>query len=141
MPSARCSPRYGVGPNGDPTAFGPQPPRVVVERYVPQTRLLPACDVVASHAGSGTVLAALALGIPQLCLPQAADQFLNAAAVAGAGAGLAIRPEEVDAAGVGDAIRRLLDDGGFRVQARRLADEIASMPLPEAVVTVLETLA
>jgi UDP:flavonoid glycosyltransferase YjiC (YdhE family) len=84
------------------------------------------------------VLAALALSIPQLCLPQAADQFLNAAAVAGAGAGLAIRPEEVDAAGVGDAIRRLLDDGGFRVQARRLADEIASMPLPEAVVAVLK---
>lgn len=130
-----------VGPDGDPAAFGPQPPRVVVERYIPQTLLLPACDVVASHAGSGTVLAALALGIPQLCLPQAADQFLNAAAVARAGAGLAISPEEADAAGVGDAIRRLLDDSGFRVQARRVADEIASMPSPEAVVTVLEALA
>jgi UDP:flavonoid glycosyltransferase YjiC (YdhE family) len=130
-----------VGPDGDPAAFGAQPPRVVVERYIPQTLLLPACDVVASHAGSGTVLAALALGIPQLCLPQAADQFLNAAAVARAGAGLAIRPEEVQAAGVGDAIRRLLDDSGFRGQARRVADEIGSMPSPEAVVTVLETLA
>ncbi|MDQ3675606.1 MAG: glycosyltransferase, partial [Actinomycetota bacterium] len=61
-----------VGPNGDPAAFGPQPPRVVLERYIPQTLLLPVCDVVASHAGSGTVLAALAHGIPQLCLPQAA---------------------------------------------------------------------
>jgi UDP:flavonoid glycosyltransferase YjiC (YdhE family) len=130
-----------VGPDGDPAAFGPQPPRVVIARYIPQTALLPACDVVASHAGSGTVLAALALGIPQLCLPQAADQFLNAAAVARAGAGLAIRPEEVDAAGVGDAIRQLLDDTRFRAQARRVADEIASMPSPEAVVTVLETLA
>jgi UDP:flavonoid glycosyltransferase YjiC (YdhE family) len=130
-----------VGPDGDPGAFGPQPPRVVVERYIPQTQLLPACDVVASHGGSGTVLAALALGIPELCLPQAADQFLNAAAVARAGAGLVISPEEVDAAGVGDAIRRLLDDSSFRVQARRLAGEIASMPSPEAVVTVLETLA
>ena len=86
-----------VGPDGDPAAFDPQPPRVVVERYIPQTLLLPACDVLASHAGSGTVLGALALGIPQLCLPQAADQFLNAAAVARAGAGLAIPPEEVDA--------------------------------------------
>ncbi|MGH2839668.1 MAG: glycosyltransferase [Solirubrobacteraceae bacterium] len=129
-----------VGPEGDPAAFGPQPPRVVVERYIPQTLLLPACDVVASHAGSGTVLAALALGIPQLCLPQAADQFLNAAAVAGAGAGLAIGPGDVNAAGVGDAVRRLLDDDAFRAQARRLADEIASMPSPDAVVTVLEAL-
>ena len=87
------------------------------------------------------MLGALALAIPQLCLPQAADQFLNADAVARAGAGLAIAPEQVDAAGVGDAIRRLLDDSRFRVQARRVADEIASMPSPDAVVTVLETLA
>jgi UDP:flavonoid glycosyltransferase YjiC (YdhE family) len=130
-----------VGPDGDPAAFGPQPPRVVVERYIPQTQILPVCDIVASHAGSGTVLAALALGIPQLCLPQAADQFLNATAVARAGAALAIGPEEVDAAGVSDAIGRLLDDGSFRVQARRLADEIASMPSPDEVVTVLEALA
>lgn len=130
-----------VGPNGDPAAFGPQPPHVVVERYIPQTLLLPTCDVVASHAGSGTVLAALSLGIPQLCLPQAADQFLNAAAVARSGAGLAILPGNVDAAGVGEAIRRLLDDGAFHVQARRLADEIAAMPSPEEVVAVLETLA
>lgn len=130
-----------VGPDGDPAAFGPQPPRVVVERYIPQTQILPACDVVASHAGSGTVLGALALGIPQLCLPQAADQFLNAAAVARVGAGLAIAPERVDTASVGDAIRRLLDVSSFRGQARRVADEIASMPSPDAVVTVLQTLA
>ena len=129
-----------VGPNGDPEMFGPQPPHVVVERYIPQTLLLPVCDVVASHAGSGTALAALALGIPQLCLPQAADQFLNAAAIARAGAGLAIAPEDVEAAAVGDAIRLLLDDGEFRVQVQRLADEVAAMPSPDAVVTVLESL-
>jgi UDP:flavonoid glycosyltransferase YjiC (YdhE family) len=129
-----------VGPGGDPTLFGSQPPRVVIERYIPQTALLPLCDVVASHAGSGTVLGALALGIPQLCLPQAADQFLNAEAVAGAGAGLAIYPERVDAEGVADAVGRLLDGTRFRAQARRIADEIASMPSPDAVVPVLEAL-
>jgi UDP:flavonoid glycosyltransferase YjiC (YdhE family) len=129
-----------VGPEGDPEAFGPQPARVVIERYIPQTQLLPVCDVVASHAGSGTMLATLALGLPQLCLPQAADQFLNAAAIARAGAGLAILPEAVDATAVGEAVRRLLDDDTFRVHARRLADEISSMPAPEEVVTVLQAL-
>jgi UDP:flavonoid glycosyltransferase YjiC (YdhE family) len=99
------------------------------------------CDVVASHAGSGTVLAALALGIPQLCMPQAADQFLNAAAVARGGAALAIAPKEVTAVSVEDATRRLLSDDSFRVKARQVANEIASMPSPEAVVTVLEALA
>jgi UDP:flavonoid glycosyltransferase YjiC (YdhE family) len=76
-----------VGPASDPGAFGPQPANVAVERYIPQMALLPSCDVVVSHAGSGTVLATLGLGIPQLCLPQAADQFLNAAAVVRPGCG------------------------------------------------------
>jgi hypothetical protein len=129
-----------VGPDGDPAALGPQPAHVVIERYVPQTQLLPACDIVASHAGSGTILAALAMGIPQLCLPQRADQFLNADAVARAGAGLAIPPAEVDATAVARATRRLLEDSSFRRAARIVADEIAVMPSPSDVITVLETL-
>lgn len=127
-----------VGPNGDPAAFGPQPDHVVLERYIPQTLLLPACDVVVSHGGSGTVLAALGMGIPQLCLPQAADQFINAAAVARAGAGLAIPPHEVDSTAVADAVRRLLDDSTFRRHARLVADDIAAMPSPDEVAGVLE---
>jgi UDP:flavonoid glycosyltransferase YjiC (YdhE family) len=129
-----------VGPDRDPTTLGPQPGHVVVERYIPQTQLLPVCDVVASHAGSGTILAALAMGIPQLCLPQRADQFLNAAAVARAGAGLAIPPAEVDAAAVAQATNRLLEDSSFRRAARMVADEIAVMPSPADVTAVLETL-
>jgi Glycosyl transferases, related to UDP-glucuronosyltransferase len=58
-----------VGMTGDPAALGPQPDRVRVERYVPQTQILRHCAVVVSHAGSGTFLAALAAGVPQLCLP------------------------------------------------------------------------
>ena len=113
---------------------------MAVERYIPQMTLLPSCNVVVSHAGSGTVLATLGLGIPQLCLPQAADQFLNAAAVVRSGAGLAIPPQEVDSCGVAAAVRRLLGDGTFRQRARLVADEIASMPSPDEVAAVLETL-
>lgn len=93
---------------------------------------------MASHGGSGTVLAALGMAIPQLCLPQAADQFINAAAVARSGAGLAIPPGQVDPAAVGDAVQRLLDDAAFRRAARLVADEIASMPSPDEVAGVLE---
>ena len=49
-------------------------------------------------------------GHPAAVPAHAADQFLNAAAVARAGAGLTIAPEQVEAAGVGDVIRRLLDE-------------------------------
>ena len=129
-----------VGPDRDPTTLGPQPGHVVVERYIPQTQLLPVCDVVASHAGSGTILGALAMGIPQLCLPQRADQFLNAEAVARAGAGLAIAPPEVGAAAVAQASSRLLEHSSFRRAARMVADEIAVMPSPADVTAVLEML-
>ena len=128
-----------VGPHGEPDALGPQPDHVRVERYVPQTLVLPHCDVVVSHAGSGTALAALALGLPQLCLPQGADQFLNAAAVALTGAGISLAPNEASADAVHDAVARLVADTSFADAAGRVGESIASMPSPEAVAAVLET--
>jgi UDP:flavonoid glycosyltransferase YjiC (YdhE family) len=41
-----------VGPNNDPRMLGSQPSNVRVERYVPQSSLLPQCDVVVCHGGA-----------------------------------------------------------------------------------------
>lgn len=130
-----------VGPEGDPMAVGSRPVRIRVERYVPQTAVLPHCDVVVSHGGSGTVLSTLTAGLPQLCLPQGADQFLNAAAVATAGVGVSLMPEAADEDTIRDAIALLLGDPAFRIAAGRVAASIASMPSPEDVAALLETLA
>jgi UDP:flavonoid glycosyltransferase YjiC (YdhE family) len=130
-----------VGPQTDPAIFGIQPPHVRIERYVPQERVLPLCDVVVSHAGSGTMLATLSHGVPQLCLPQGADQFLNAPAVVSSGAGMSLLPGEATPAAIRDAVARLLGDASFGEAARRIARSIASMPSPNDVATTLETLA
>jgi UDP:flavonoid glycosyltransferase YjiC (YdhE family) len=129
-----------VGPQTDPAVVGAQPAHVRVERYVPQTLVLPHCDVIVSHAGSGTVLATLALGLPQVCLPQGADQFLNAAAVSSAGVGISFMPGERDADAVREAIVRVLDDASFREAAGRVRSSIASMPSPDDVAERLEAL-
>ncbi len=129
-----------VGPNGDPAALGPQPDHVRVERYVPQSQVLPEAAVVVSHSGSGTFLGAAAHGVPQLCLPQAADQFLNATAGVRAGIALDLDAGATDVTAIGDAIRRLLDEPVFRDRASAVAAEIAAMPAPDAVVPVLEAL-
>lgn len=129
-----------VGPQGDPGGLGTHAPHVRVERYVPQTLVLPHCDVVVSHAGSGTVLATLALGLPQLCLPQGADQFLNGAAVASSGAGIALAPDEAGHEAVGDAVARLLAEASFAAAAGRVSASIASMPSPDEVAAVLVSL-
>jgi UDP:flavonoid glycosyltransferase YjiC (YdhE family) len=117
-----------VGPHGDPAALGAQPDHVHVARYIPQALLLSRCEAVVSHAGSGTFLAALSHGLPQLCLPLAADQFANAAAGVRSGASLAIEPGAVTADGVRVAVERLLSEPAFRSAAEAVSREIAAMP-------------
>jgi UDP:flavonoid glycosyltransferase YjiC (YdhE family) len=129
-----------VGPVADPAALGALPPNVRVERYVPQTAVLPHCAVVASHAGSGTFLASLGLGIPQLCLPQAADQFINAGQGAASGAAISLLPGDASADAVADALGRLLHEPAFAEAAGRVRIEIAAMPGPDEVAGVLESL-
>ncbi len=130
-----------VGPATDPVLLGRRPANVRVERFVPQSQVLSDCAVVASHAGSGTFLAALARGIPQLCLPQGADQFLNAAAATRSGAGITLEPGEATRPAIENAVRRLLVEDGFRGRAAALAAEIATMPGPDEVARVLERVA
>jgi UDP:flavonoid glycosyltransferase YjiC (YdhE family) len=122
-----------VGPHGDPAALGPQPSNVHVARYIPQSQLLGHCSVVVSHAGSGTFLAALAAQIPQLCIPQAADQFLNAAACVRSRTGLSLDPGAVTVDEVRDAVSRLLSEPAFRSAAGSVSREIAAMPSPHDV--------
>jgi UDP:flavonoid glycosyltransferase YjiC (YdhE family) len=123
-----------VGPSGDPAALGTELPNVWIERWVHQPQVLQHSHVVASHAGSGTFLGALAEGIPQLCLPQAADQFRNAEGGVRSGAALALNPEEADAARIVQAVDLLLSDESYRANARRIAGEIRAMPSPADVV-------
>ncbi len=117
-----------VGPDGDPAALGEQPPNVHVTTYIPQDALLPKCDAVVSHAGSGTFLAALATGLPQLCVPQGADQFLNAAACTATGIGVALPPSEVTAESVRTALSKVLLEHEIRNQVTVLQNELLAMP-------------
>ena len=130
-----------VGPDVDLAALGEQPTHVSVQRWVCQSEVLPYCTVVVSHAGSGTFLGALAHGLPQLCLPQAADQFRNGQAVVDSEAGLMLHPDEATPEAVADAVHRLLTEDSFRNAAAAVAAEIRTMPAPAQVVNQLEQLA
>lgn len=92
-----------------------------------------------SHGGSGTMLAALSQGIPQVCIPQAADQFANAGACAAAGAGIALSTD-VSVQTVSDALARVLGDDQYRDAARTVAREIEAMPGAGAVMDELASL-
>ncbi len=130
-----------VGPSGDPHAFGPQPGNVGVYRYIPQTTILPVCSLVVSHGGSGTFLAALDHGLPQLCLPQAADQFGNAEHGTRAGVALRLPPQEVSRDSVRNAVERLLSEPSYRTNATRTQTELRAMPSPNEIAAVIEQVA
>ena len=123
-----------VGPDKDPTTFGTQPEHVHVAQFVPQDDLLPHCAAVVSHGGSGTFLASLARGLPQVLLPQGADQFLNADAGERAGVAIVLRPNEQQPDRVREAVAAALEDQGLRDRAGALAAEIAQMPSADEVV-------
>jgi UDP:flavonoid glycosyltransferase YjiC (YdhE family) len=95
-----------------------------------------ASDLVVSHGGSGTTIAALTRGLPQVVIPLFADQPHNAARIAAAGIGVA-----VDARSAADtlapAVERVLADPSYRAAAHRVACEIAAQPAPADVLADL----
>lgn len=119
-----------VGPEGDPTALSNSSDRVRVERFVDQARVIPLVDVVVHHGGSGTALAAMAAGVPQVVMPQGADQFENAKVLSSTGAARAFLPGQPEAL-LGEHVAAALGDPEMKSAARRLKAEIGRMPLPK----------
>jgi UDP:flavonoid glycosyltransferase YjiC (YdhE family) len=130
-----------VGPEGEPAALGELPDNVHVERFVAQSAVLPLVDLIVHHGGTGTVLGALEVGLPQLLLPQGADQFVNAQMLTAAGAVRALANDAQQHGAIGAAVQALLGNCPERQAAIRLRDEIATMPAPAEVVPVLVELA
>jgi UDP:flavonoid glycosyltransferase YjiC (YdhE family) len=129
-----------VGRDQDPTQFGPQPAHVRIERYIPQTLLLPRCHLVLTHGGSGTVMTALAHGLPLVVTPISADQPENAARCAALGLGRALDEADLTPDAVREAVRMVLANPVYRRNAERLREEIRSLPGPEHAVALLERL-
>lgn len=94
-----------VGAHNDPASLGPLPDTVHVARWLPLPALLSRCCLVVCHAGSGTVLASLAAGLPMMLLPHASDQFDNAAAHARAGDARVVPLEALDSATIARRLR------------------------------------
>lgn len=117
-----------IGPHLEREALAPTPPRVRVERFVPQADVLPHCGAVVCHAGSGTLVGALAYGIPLVLLPMGADQLDNAARCEALGVGLVLDAVHAGADEVGDATRRVLSDPTYRARANDLRDELLALP-------------
>jgi UDP:flavonoid glycosyltransferase YjiC (YdhE family) len=128
-----------TGPAVDPASVRAGANTQVV-RYVPHAEILPSTSLVITHAGAGTVMAALGHGVPTLCTPMGRDQFFNAGQVQALGAGRVLMPDSGSDA-IARAATDVLEDKSFAAGARRMATAIAGYGGARQAAATLEALA
>lgn len=116
------------------------PRNVSVIASAPHAEVLPLASAVVCHGGHGTVMKALARGLPVVVMPFGRDQKDNGARVAAAGAGLSL-PSTATPARIAGAVRRVLEEPGFRRGAERMAAVIARDVKEDRAVAEMEALA
>ena len=128
-----------VGPTLAPEDFQ-VPANVAIRTSAPHGQVFPEAAAVVTHAGHGTVMRALANGLPLVCIPMGRDQNDVAARVVAQGVGLRLSPNARIPA-LRQAIQRVLDEPGFRAQARHLAQAITEETRRPLAAEALEELA
>jgi MGT family glycosyltransferase len=107
-----------------PEALTP-PANAAVYGFVPHGAVLPQAALAITHAGHGSVMTALAHGVPLVCKPSlGADQPIIAARVEALGAGKAIA-HDAGATELRGAVTQVVGTPAYRAAARRLAELIA----------------
>jgi len=115
------------------------PPNASISNWISHREVLPRTDVLVTHAGLSTVMAALTSSVPMVCMPMTRDQPLNAERVATLGLGLERSPT-ASADLIRDAVKRVLDDERFRQRAKSMAEIIAAYGNGAVAVQELESL-
>lgn len=99
----------------------PVPENARVVDWVSYARTLPHCDAIVCHAGHGTLVRALSLGVPVVACPVAGDMNENAARLAWAGAGVRLPRRFISPRPLRRAVEQALTEPSIRMWARELA--------------------
>ena len=97
---------------------------VEVLQTAPHARVLREASVVVTHAGHGTVLKALAAGVPLVCIPMGRDQKDNTVRVLRLGAGIRLSKKSTPTQ-IAAAITEILERPQYLAAARRFAEVLA----------------
>jgi MGT family glycosyltransferase len=116
------------------------PPHILFAGHVPQLALLPHMSAVVCHGGQNTVNEALAHGVPLVVAAMRHDQPMIARQVAGAGAGIALRFDQLRTTELRNAVRAVLGDPSYRAAAGAVRDSFAAAGGARAAADRLEKL-
>lgn len=151
-----------LGRTQAPADFGSQPPNVRIEPYIANdTALLRYCDLVVTHGGANTTLAALSCGLSVVVIPFAGHMLQQGVRCKALGAGTILRPSQfapparsvlhpslllddvsplLTIETIRQTVREMLAQSAYRQAAQRLQAEMNALPGVEYAVTLLERL-
>jgi MGT family glycosyltransferase len=92
--------------------------------FLPQTKIIPLCDLVITHGGNNTTTEALHFGKPMILLPLFWDQYDNAQRVDELGYGVRLSTYAFTDEELKGALDRLLGDGELRARLAAAGEEI-----------------
>lgn len=99
------------------------PGNAVVFGVLPHGAILPEASLMVTHGGHGSVMGALAHGVPLVCVPGVgADQPIVGGRIEAVGAGRLVAPDMVG--DLGKTVAGVLSDSSYRAAARRMEELI-----------------
>jgi MGT family glycosyltransferase len=113
-----------VGKHVSPADLGSLPDSVEVHESVPQLAVLEAASAFITHAGMGGATESLWFGVPTVAIPQAADQFGNAAQLAELGVSRHLPAESVTAESLRAAVDEVSSSASVAARLAALKAEI-----------------
>jgi UDP:flavonoid glycosyltransferase YjiC (YdhE family) len=135
--SVVASGRSGLAPGLLERLRQRQLPHVTLLDWVDYAWLLPRVALVVHHGGMGTTHAAICHGLPQLMIPHAGDQALQAWRAAAAGVGIHLPPAQASLAQLQAALADLLTNPAWRPRAAALQAEFAALGGPDRAAAIL----
>jgi MGT family glycosyltransferase len=129
-----------VGAHVSPEEIGPVPPGVEMHRWVPQFGALGRARAFVTHAGSGGCSEGLYQGVPMIAVPQAVDQFGNAALLEALGVGRHVPREEATPERLRQALLELTGSPEVAARCAALRAEVRAEGGARAAADVVESL-
>jgi UDP:flavonoid glycosyltransferase YjiC (YdhE family) len=131
-----------VGRSMDPAQFQPLPDHIHIERYIPQTAILPHCDVVLFHGGYNSLHSALWHGLPLIITPLGAgDQYPTGLLCEKLGVGIMVKEQPPEPEAIRAALNTVIEQSAYRARAQQFQRDLKALPHLSEAVKRLETLA
>lgn len=116
------------------------PEHVKVIRSAPHSKVFPIADLVITHGGHGTIMRALANGLPLICIPMGRDQNDNAAKIVFHGCGISLSTKSGKDK-IKAAIKKILSTDSYSQKAGAMQTEILQEASKDLGIAELEQLA